>query len=51
MYTLIGTAKLCDVDPQAWLADVLARIAVSSRASWPVVAVELAVHQAPYKAA
>jgi len=27
LYTLIGTAKLCDVDPQAWLADVLARIA------------------------
>ena len=27
MYTLIGTAKLSDVDPQAWLADVLARIA------------------------
>jgi hypothetical protein len=27
MYTLIGTAKLCGVDPQAWLADVLARIA------------------------
>jgi hypothetical protein len=26
-YTLIGTAKLNDVDPQAWLADVLARIA------------------------
>ena len=26
MYTLIGTAKLGDVDPQAWLADVLARI-------------------------
>jgi hypothetical protein len=25
MYTLIGTAKLCNVDPQAWLADVLAR--------------------------
>jgi len=24
---LIGTAKLCGVDPQAWLADVLARIA------------------------
>ena len=23
MYTLIGTAKLNDVDPQAWLADVL----------------------------
>ena len=27
MYTLIGTAKLNEVDPQAWLADVLARIA------------------------
>ena len=27
MYTLIGTAKLNDIDPQAWLADVLARIA------------------------
>ena len=27
MYTLIGTAKLNDVDPQAWFADVLGRIA------------------------
>jgi hypothetical protein len=27
MYTLIGTAKLNDIDPQAWLADVLKRIA------------------------
>jgi transposase len=27
MYTLIGTAKLQEIDPQAWLADVLARIA------------------------
>ena len=27
MYTLIGTAKLNNVDPQAWLADVLGRIA------------------------
>ncbi|MBP2302075.1 hypothetical protein J2850_004806 [Azospirillum picis] len=27
MYGLITTAKLNDVDPQAWLADVLARIA------------------------
>jgi transposase len=26
MYTLIQTARLSDVDPQAWLADVLARI-------------------------
>ena len=27
MYTLIVTAKLNHVDPMAWLADVLARIA------------------------
>jgi transposase len=27
MYTLIATAKLNNVDPQAWLADVLRRIA------------------------
>lgn len=27
MATLLATAKLNDVDPQAWLADVLARIA------------------------
>jgi len=27
MATLIMTAKLNDLDPQAWLADVLARIA------------------------
>ncbi len=27
MTTLIATAKLNDVDPLAWLADVLARIA------------------------
>jgi hypothetical protein len=27
MYTLIATAKLNRVDPQAWLADVLRRIA------------------------
>ena len=27
MYTLIGTARLNDVDPRAWLADTLARIA------------------------
>jgi transposase len=26
MYTLIQTARLNDVDPQAWLADSLARI-------------------------
>ena len=27
MFSLIGTAKLNNVDPQAWLADILARIA------------------------
>ena len=27
MYTLIGTARLNDIDPQAWLVDMLARIA------------------------
>jgi transposase len=32
MYTLIGTAKLNDVDSQAWLADVLARIADTPQA-------------------
>ena len=27
VFTMIETAKLCDVDPKSWLADVLARIA------------------------
>jgi transposase len=27
MYSLIVTAKMNDIDPQAWLADALARIA------------------------
>ena len=27
MYSLIVTAKMNDMDPQAWLADVLTRIA------------------------
>ena len=26
IYTLIETAKLNDIDPQAWLADMLARL-------------------------
>lgn len=26
LYTLIATAKLNDIDPQAWLADMLARL-------------------------
>ena len=30
MYSLIITAKMNDIDPQAWLADVLARIAEHS---------------------
>jgi transposase len=29
MATLITTAKLNDIDPQAWLADALARIAAT----------------------
>jgi hypothetical protein len=32
MLTMIATAKLNDVDPQAWLADVLARIADTPQA-------------------
>ena len=35
MTTLIMTAKLNDVDPQAWLADVLARIADIPQARLP----------------
>ena len=27
MYTLIETARLNDVDPEAWLSDVISRIA------------------------
>ena len=26
IYTLIETCKLCDVEPRAWLADVLSRL-------------------------
>jgi hypothetical protein len=35
MTTLIMTAKLNDVDPQAWLADVLGQIADTRRAGLP----------------
>jgi transposase len=35
MYSLIVTAKLNDIDPQAWLADVLARIAEMPRSRLP----------------
>lgn len=30
LYTLIQTARLNNIDPKAWLADILARIAESS---------------------
>jgi hypothetical protein len=45
IYTLIETCKLNDVDPRAWLADVLARIAESSRQGHRgVAALELVQH-------
>jgi hypothetical protein len=42
--TLIHTAKLNDVDPQAWLADVLTRIADHKINDLAALAVELAPH-------
>lgn len=33
--TLIATAKLNDIDPQAWLADVFTRIAVIPQSRLP----------------
>jgi len=51
MFTLIHTAKLNGIDPRAWLADVLARIAdhkigdLAALLPWnwsPAVRVELA---------
>ena len=41
IYTLIGTAKLNDIAPLAWLADVLARIAETPRAPAPTRALAL----------
>jgi hypothetical protein len=35
MYTLVVTAKLNEIDPQAWLADVLGRIASLSQCRLP----------------
>ena len=35
MYTLIGTTKLNDIDLQAWLADVLGRIAETPQSRLP----------------
>ncbi len=37
MVTLIMTARLNDVDPQAWLADVFARIAGTSQSRLPAL--------------
>ena len=34
MYSLIATAKLNDVDPRAWLADVLAASPITRRPGW-----------------
>lgn len=38
IYSLIITAKLCDIDPQPWLTDMLARIAehAASRLDGPL---------------
>ena len=44
MYTLIGTAKLNDIDPQAWLADILDRIA-----SLPAAALDAGATVLAYK--
>ncbi len=33
-YSLIATAKLTDIDPRAWLADVLARTADHAASRW-----------------
>ena len=35
MYSLIVTAKMNDIDPQAWLADVLARLPTSTASRVP----------------
>jgi transposase len=35
MYSLIVTAKLNDIDPQAWLADALRRVAATPRSELP----------------
>ncbi len=51
IYSLIGTAKLNNVDPQAWLADVLARVAdhlvSGSASSSPGTGRPLAIYRRP----
>ncbi len=50
MYTLIQTAKLNDVDPQPWLADVLARIAYNAaNAARRVAPLETAAWASPQR--
>ena len=44
MYTLIVTAKLNDVDPQAWLADVLPASPTTQRPGCTNSALELEGH-------
>jgi hypothetical protein len=42
-YTLIATAKINDIDPRAWLADILARLPEPFHQAHPrVAALELA---------
>jgi len=41
MYTLIQTAKLNDIDPQAWLANVLARMADTPQTKLADLSMEL----------
>jgi hypothetical protein len=45
VYSLIATAKLNNVDPQAWLADVLARIADPTSRRAPALALAQASHR------
>ncbi len=57
MYSLIVTAKMSDIDPQAWLADVLARLPVTLTGEqkpmrklpgcWPSWARHLILNQGP----
>ena len=52
LYSLIVTAKLNDVDPQAWLTDVLARIAGhSANKLEELMPWNWALHQPAFKAA
>lgn len=43
MYTLIGGAKIYDIDPRAWLAAILARMPTSRKASIMNCCLEIAI--------